>query len=191
MKTCTKCKQVKTFDEFNKCSHKKDGLDPYCRSCRSEYYKSRNYDRSEYQAKYVRKVTDKRKDYLKKYQKVYKVSYRKRTLLEKKIYAIVKRVLSYKNEKKARQTNDYLGWSKQDFIEKVGECKPGYHLDHKVPITWFIDTAPVDIVNSLDNLHWIPEKENIAKRNRFCHVVSDDFLQKAKPYINPSFLTVL
>ena len=36
MKTCTKCKETKLLDSFNKCSSRKDGLQTSCRECSNE-----------------------------------------------------------------------------------------------------------------------------------------------------------
>ncbi len=36
MKRCNKCKQEKSYNEFNKNKRKKDGLQDYCKLCKSE-----------------------------------------------------------------------------------------------------------------------------------------------------------
>lgn len=36
MKICNKCKQEKSFSEFNKNKRKKDGLQDYCKTCKSK-----------------------------------------------------------------------------------------------------------------------------------------------------------
>ena len=40
MKTCSKCKIEKPFEDFNKRSAAKDGLHPHCRECAKAYYAS-------------------------------------------------------------------------------------------------------------------------------------------------------
>ena len=40
MKTCTKCKQVKTFELFSKSSKTKDGLQHHCKPCKLEYQRN-------------------------------------------------------------------------------------------------------------------------------------------------------
>lgn len=37
MKTCRKCKNEYSFDNFGKCSREPDGLKPWCNSCKLEY----------------------------------------------------------------------------------------------------------------------------------------------------------
>lgn len=44
MKTCTKCGESKSREEFNKSSHRKDGLQYYCRTCCNA--RKAEYDRS-------------------------------------------------------------------------------------------------------------------------------------------------
>jgi hypothetical protein len=41
MKRCSRCKQSKVKAEFSKSVRSNDGLDNYCKSCRSEYYLER------------------------------------------------------------------------------------------------------------------------------------------------------
>jgi hypothetical protein len=74
------------------------------------------------------------------------------------------------------------------------KCKlfeDGFHVDHKIPITWFFEDTPIYIINHLDNLQLLPSIDNLSKLNRYCHIVSNDFLQLAKNYINPKYLIVL
>jgi len=72
MKFCKHCGTYKDLSEFGLNKNKKDGLDNYCKSCRSSYFKGRNYDRKEYQSKYKRKITDERREYQKTIKKTIK-----------------------------------------------------------------------------------------------------------------------
>lgn len=80
-----------------------------------------------------------------------------------------------KNEK----TTTILGYSVQQFkthIEKLflenmswdNWDLTGWHLDHKVPVSWFIENKCFDIkiVNSLNNLQPLWAKDNISKRDK-------------------------
>lgn len=40
MKTCNKCKQAKSFSDFNKNKRTKDGLQRYCKSCTAKFQKN-------------------------------------------------------------------------------------------------------------------------------------------------------
>ena len=56
MKTCTKCRETKSRDQFYKMSRNTDGKDPYCITCRKqvskEYNKNNRKKLNEYQNKY-------------------------------------------------------------------------------------------------------------------------------------------
>ena len=42
-KQCTKCKEVKSVEEFNKSKRNKDGLQSYCKECQKNYYSKKPY----------------------------------------------------------------------------------------------------------------------------------------------------
>ena len=49
MKKCNRCKEVKSFTDFNRCTSAKDGLQYSCRACNKEFEQTRNRKRtSEY-----------------------------------------------------------------------------------------------------------------------------------------------
>lgn len=47
MKQCTKCQQIKEFDQFRKQSSSKDGLTRWCKSCFKEYEQTDAYKQSQ------------------------------------------------------------------------------------------------------------------------------------------------
>ena len=49
MKTCSKCKQEKSVEEFNRYSRSRDGLQPRCRSCQKDYHQTNREERLERQ----------------------------------------------------------------------------------------------------------------------------------------------
>jgi hypothetical protein len=53
MKTCTKCNEQKTFDEFQKLSRNKDGLNTWCKKCKREYDNS-HYQENPERRKYIK-----------------------------------------------------------------------------------------------------------------------------------------
>jgi hypothetical protein len=198
MKNCTSCKITKPLVDFGKRKASKDGMDVYCRNCRQIYYKSKNYDRKEYQSSYKRVITEERKKYLKEYNinnqhKYYtpkiKSSNCINSIIEiKRINKLVHRTLLYKNEEKLKLSKDYLGWTKLDFINKFGRIPKDYHIDHKIPVSWFIKNAPIEIINNLNNLQLLPKSENLKKNNKFCHPISIDFLNECREYIDEYYL---
>jgi len=59
MKKCSKCKELKPFEDFNKNKSKKDGLNTYCKDCNKSYNKKHYIDNKESYFK-SSKVTKKR-----------------------------------------------------------------------------------------------------------------------------------
>lgn len=201
MKNCIKCKVTKDLTEFGTVISRKDGLDCYCKTCRKEYYKNKNYNRKLYQSSYKRVITSERKQYLKQYglnnqhkyckpsnkKSIYKYSSRE----IKSINNLVWRTLHYKNETKLKLSKDYLGWTKNCFIQKFGLIPCGYHIDHKVPVSWFLKNTPIILINNLENLQLLPAIENIKKRNKFSHPISKQYYNSILIYINTSFINKL
>lgn len=198
MKDCTNCKLTKPLSEFGKRKASTDGLDLYCCECRKLYYKSKNYNRKDYQKSYKRIITEERKKYLKEYNlknqhKYYtpKIKNNVSIVEIKRINKLVHRTLCYKNEQKLKLSKDYLGWTKFCFINKFGQIPKDYHIDHKIPVSWFIKDTPVSIINSLDNLQLLSKYENLKKNNKFCHPVSVEFFNLCKSYIHVQFINNL
>jgi len=200
MKECTNCKIKKELNAFGKKASSKDGLDGYCSDCRKVYYKNKNYNRKEYHTLYKRVITEERKLYLKEYglknkhkyidkYKVIKINKGTNdTLTIKKINNLVRRTLNYKNEEKLMLSKSYLGWTKHCFIKKFGIIPKDYQIDHKIPVSWFLKDAPINIINSLDNLQLLYKDENLKKSNKFCHPISMEFFELAKSYISNFYI---
>ena len=190
MKTCTRCNTTKELSEF-KVRKDRGTYDSYCIECRSQYYKEKNYDRKAYHSSYVRNVTEERKKYLQDYLKPRRKKYREKDKEHRILGGMVRRVLKYKSAKKTATKCELLGWSKTDFLQKVGSLVEGGHIDHKIPVSWFNVDAPVSIINHLENLQILSCQENTSKRNRYCHAVASSYLALASIYIKPSYLSKL
>lgn len=54
-KQCTKCRQFKSLDEFNKDKYRKDGLRHQCRECDKKYNRIHKIERSERAKEYYQK----------------------------------------------------------------------------------------------------------------------------------------
>lgn len=68
MKICSKCKQQLSLDNFSKDkSVKKDGLHPWCKSCKKNYRNSNKEKIRTYQFEWYEKNMDKVRSYNKKY----------------------------------------------------------------------------------------------------------------------------
>ncbi len=80
-----------------------------------------------------------------------------------------------------------MGWNRREFIEKFGKIPIDFHIDHKVPISWFKTTAPINIINNLENLQLIHSSDNLKKQNRYSHQISYEFLKIVKFYIKEEY----
>lgn len=60
-------------------------------------------------------------------------------------------------------------------------------LDHLIPVTWFLQETPANIVNSLDNLQLITKEENIKKRNFYASPVKREFYNIAIGWVNSQY----
>jgi tRNA nucleotidyltransferase/poly(A) polymerase len=79
MKTCSKCKIEKSFDEFTKHSTSKNGIRPNCKDCQKEYREKNKekikkwyQENKEHLIKYSKKRYEENKEYAKKYSKKYR-----------------------------------------------------------------------------------------------------------------------
>lgn len=192
MKNCKKCKKDKESCEFGKNKSAKDGFDHYCSICRKEYNENKKYNRKEYFRQYKRKDknSSKRKKFLKTYMMIYRRNNKSKFDLYRrydKIYSLLRIVLKYKKSKKLKSTEELLGWLKGDFFSRFPDIPEKHHVDHKIPISWFLEESPVSIINNLENLHILPGNLNLSKGNRFCHPVSDQFYEVILPYIKPKY----
>jgi hypothetical protein len=198
MKNCVACNTIKPINDFGKKAASKDGLDCYCCVCRKSYYNSKKYDRKEYQSSYKRVISNERKLYLKEYSLKNNYKYRYETIKVdkgindtstiKRINNLVHRTLNYKDEKKLKLSKSYLGWTKYCFTEKFGVIPKDYHIDHKIPVSWFLKNTPINIINSLDNLQLLHKDDNLKKSNKFCHSVSIEFFEIVKSYISEYYI---
>jgi hypothetical protein len=82
----------------------------------------------------------------------------------------------------------FRSWNKECFTKKFGDIPKDYHIDHKIPVSWFLKHTPVNIINSLDNLQLLHKDENLKKSNRYCHNISIKFFEQIKSYISEFYI---
>ena len=70
-KTCSKCKQDKDIEQFNKKKASKDGHDSVCKHCQHLYDEARKDKKKEYNKIYNSKYYESNKEYLKEKQRKY------------------------------------------------------------------------------------------------------------------------
>jgi hypothetical protein len=97
---------------------------------------------------------------------------------------------NFKNriEKNGNKTFSLLSYSFDDFINRIGSKTQGYHLDHKIPVSWFKEFDP-NIIYNLDNLHWITADENLKKKNTYSHPVPISYWEIAKPFLKDQYIS--
>lgn len=165
MKTCSKCKTVKTLFEFGKHSSNKDGLQYQCKACRittcAVSYKKASPERIKKKNKITQQWREKNKERRKEYNQVYAKQHQaKRTSLERK--------------RQAAKLNRTPAWL-TDFDKLKIEClyqvaamrtrESGYawHVDHIIPL----QGKTVSGLHVPSNLRVIPATENLRKNNLY------------------------
>ena len=85
------------------------------------------------------------------------------------------------------RTSSILGYSYSELINSLG-CVPDKdsHIDHKIPISWFVNHATIRMINDLRNLHVISAIDNTKKGNRYCHPICIDYYNECIDFIKPS-----
>ena len=72
-------------------------------------------------------------------------------------------------------------------LDSIGYNSSANQIDHKIPISWFIESSPQSIVNSLDNIQCLSLTENKSKKNNFCTPVTKEFFHKVLPFIREEY----
>ena len=185
-KVCSKCKQTKSITEYGKDKTKNDGLNTWCKVCVCNYYqnnKSQHLDRSK---RWKNENSDKWKSYMKQYHIENKIQnphiYKWRDLL----WGSIKRL----GGNKESSTHNLLKYSPQELkehLDKHGMNWETDHIDHKIPITWFIETTPPYIANDLRNLQPLNDIENKSKRNNYSHPIDKEYYNLVIKYIKEKY----
>jgi len=150
-KTCADCKVIKPLTEFTKNRARSDSLQSYCKKCANK----KNY---KYALKNpVRKLHYTISNQIRKYIKNGKGEYRTHELLGY-TYVELKEHLESK-------FTEHMTW------ENHGTY---WHIDHKVPKSWFPINSVDDIELirecwALKNLQPLKASENILKSNKYAH----------------------
>ncbi len=203
MKKCNKCLLLLPLDRFGKESRAKNGYKPRCKKCINEYYNSL-YKKSELikrnKSNTAKKYYEENKEEIIKKRSLYYLGNKNKIIERHKKYlrirkqndpkirtlssfrTLVKRMI--KNS--ASKTFDYLGYSFLDLIKTLGRIpNREENIDHKIPISWFIEGTEMKIIFHLENLQILSAMENRVKGNRYSHEISklyyDLIIDKIKP----------
>jgi hypothetical protein len=168
-----------------------------------EYYKNNKIERKLYQKNYEILNKDKIQKYNEEYYQKNKEKIKKSSTewikekyknnqefrIQTKLHLqIVKYLHQHQNINKIPQI---LGYEIKDFINKIGSPKKGYDIDHKIPLSWFENFTPINIIWDLRNLHIIKSQENKKKGNRFAHPITEEYKNSIKQYIKTKYQSKL
>jgi hypothetical protein len=141
----------------------------------------------EWHIEYREKNKEKYLQYIKEYQKINQpIKYATDPIYKTK-KLIGNQIRNFLKGNKNKKTEILLGYSYQEFIEKVGIPKKNEHIDHKIPMAWFEENTPVDIVWNLHNLQIVDKKYNQTKLNLFHDSVPQEYLNEVKKYIKEQY----
>ena len=214
-KVCNKCNTQKPIDSFfkNKCT--KDGLQVYCKVCHTEDTNNRKASNPQRYKDYTTKFYEANKESVLKRSKQWNKDhpailiewqqlnpqaykrYRANTHNKRKLidlqYVLIRNIRGQVNKyikaegKKHQTTENLLGYSYETFINILGYASQSQHLDHKIPVSWFVSDAPVSAIFNLNNLQWLSQIENTTKSNRFAHPVALCYYKEIIPLIRDQY----
>jgi hypothetical protein len=162
-KTCTKCNKDKGFDEFHLHKLGKNGLNPRCKTCKSEYAKARRKANHASILKMEQAQRDARGDELKEYKRDYRKRnvkafsaaqkrYRGKSGYSKIIHPLRCRMYKILNgTSKCASTLELLGCTvehfrfhlEQQFTDGMTWSNYGeWHMDHIIPCASFDQKDP-------------------------------------------------
>jgi 5-methylcytosine-specific restriction endonuclease McrA len=128
-------------------------------------------------------------DYYRQYQNSYTKERRKTDPRFKTICDLRTQINTYlKNKVKNNKTEDLLGYTYEDFINKIGIKQEGQEIDHKIPIDWFLDETPINVIWNLNNLQLTTKKYNRTKKNILSDPINTEFHQTVIKWIKPTQL---
>lgn len=201
MKKCNKCLIIKSFSEFGIEKRALNGYKPRCKKCTNEYYNSIyksgkiKKEQSDYYLKNKTSILQKRELYYSKNKSKIinrnKIYLRKRKLENPYLVKLstFRGLISKMSKNKEYSTFKYLGYSFDELVKSLGKLPDKTeHIDHKIPISWFLESAELKLIFSLENLQILSAKDNISKGNRFSHKISKKYFNKIKTVIKPKYL---
>lgn len=182
-KKCSKCGQVKPFDNFYPDPGKKDGRTSQCKACMREYrreywWKNREREKEKSRQRYHRNADEYREKSRENYwRNVERERERRRRWVQRnrELNLNTMRCCYHKNpsryiarsaERRAAKRQATPIWLTTEHLQELHEiyenCPPGWHVDHIVPLI----SAVVCGLHVPWNLQYLTPQENRAKGNR-------------------------
>lgn len=191
-KKCSKCGEVKPISEFGNLRGKVGGMSQ-CKVCnrkRGKEHNDKNTDKIKLyylknRERIIKRVCDNNKknprtEYMRDYQ-------RKRYNTETEFRFMEQVRTHLKGVKNRKEFLDIWG----DTYQVYDFYGIPYHIDHKVPKSWFLVRTPKSLINHMDNLQVIDKDYNLSKNNRWSDPVPSEYLDKIRPYIKKKFQGLL
>lgn len=142
------------------------------------------------QKEYIKQWVEENKNYYRQYQNDYAKNRRKNDNKFRIIENLKSQINHYlKNQTKNNKTEAILGYTYNDFLNKIGTLTDNQEIDHKIPVSWFIKGTPAHIIWDLDNLQLTTKKYNRSKKNIFANKININYYKKAHKWIIKSQLS--
>ena len=185
MKKCSKCKEIKNFEEFSKNKNCKDGFEYQCKGCKKKYYEENKEQIKVLQKKYNERNKERIRGYRKKHLKENKEQRNERDKKKRDDSPLLKlrinlrsrtyQAFKHKNIKKNSRTHEMLGieWTELKFyIEDMfteGMTWDNYgewHIDHIYPLSKAKDEKHLKELCHYSNLQPLWAEDNMSKGDK-------------------------
>jgi hypothetical protein len=190
MKTCNKCKIQKQLSEFYKDKKSPDGIDYRCKQCRADYFQQNK-------STYRKRTTEWKKNNIERWRQQDSLRQKKRRQEKphlRRWAVLLERTLRKLNQSKESTTQELLRYSAIDLKQHLDIQGMNWgkdDIDHKVPMTWFIETTPPHIVNDLRNLQPLNSITNKNKSNSFSDEIEYNYYLLILNWIRSEYKTKL
>lgn len=144
-KICSKCKQEKELEQFNRKKASKDGHDSICKDCQHIYDEARKDKKKEYNKIYNSKYYESNKEYLKEKQRKYYQS-------NKEHYYEYEKERS-KRPERIEYTNKHNIKYRQENLEKIRKWDKQRHEQNKLNRN-FSTAIYITLKDAKANRHW-------------------------------------
>jgi hypothetical protein len=146
----------------------------------------------EKQKVYIKEWVNNNIDSYRQYQNGYAKKRRKSDPRFKTICDLRSQINTYfQNKTKNERTETLLGYTYKDFIDKIGVKSFNQEIDHKIPINWFLNETPINIIWNLNNLQLTTKEYNRTKKDTFADPISIKFHQTVIKWIKHSQLSMI
>jgi hypothetical protein len=185
-KKCTKCKEVKDFDDFTKDKYKKDGKNARCKSCGKLYAKLNKETKHKYQKEWREKNKENIINYTKKYYENNKEKVSKTTKewrIKNKEY--LKKYREENKEKRNQQNKEWRIKNKEKIKKNRKEQSKKYREKHREKINkymnkWYKEKRKTDTVFKLSyniraNIFTSLKKNGYNKKTKTYNILKCDY----------------